>query len=143
MPIYEYECQSCDHRFEEWQKMSDKPVKVCPKCKARKVEKLISHTSFQLKGGGWYSDLYASQKPGNGAAEASGGMSESAGAGKSESAGAGKSESASAGKSESASAGKSESASSGDKAGGDKSSSTPTTSESKSKGKKGVSKAAA
>ena len=64
MPIYEYECQSCGHRFEEWQKMSDKPVKVCPKCKARKVEKLISHTSFQLKGGGWYSDLYASQKPG-------------------------------------------------------------------------------
>ncbi len=44
--------------------MSDKPVRVCPKCKARKVEKLISHTSFQLKGGGWYSDLYASQKPG-------------------------------------------------------------------------------
>ena len=46
--------------------MSDKPVKVCPKCKARKVEKLISHTSFQLKGGGWYKDLYASQKPGGG-----------------------------------------------------------------------------
>lgn len=42
--------------------MSDKPVKVCPKCKARKVEKLISQTSFRLKGGGWYSDLYASQK---------------------------------------------------------------------------------
>jgi putative FmdB family regulatory protein len=69
MPIYEYECQACRHRFEEWQKMSDKPVKVCPKCKARKVEKLISHTSFQLKGGGWYSDLYASQKPGAPAAE--------------------------------------------------------------------------
>ena len=64
MPIYEYECQACQHRFEEWQKMSDKPVRVCPKCKARKVEKLISHTSFQLKGGGWGSDLYASQKPG-------------------------------------------------------------------------------
>jgi len=63
MPIYEYECQACEHRFELWQKMSDKPVRVCPKCKARKVEKLISHTSFQLKGGGWYSDLYASQKP--------------------------------------------------------------------------------
>jgi len=72
MPIYEYECQACGHRFEEWQKMSDKPVKVCPKCKARKVEKLISHTSFQLKGGGWYSDLYASQKPASGAAESSG-----------------------------------------------------------------------
>jgi putative FmdB family regulatory protein len=64
MPIYEYECQACQHRFEEWQKMSDKPIKVCPKCKARKVEKLISQTSFQLKGGGWYSDLYASAKPG-------------------------------------------------------------------------------
>ncbi len=63
MPIYEYECQACAHRFEEWQKMSDKPIKVCPKCKARKVEKLISHTSFQLKGSGWYSDLYASAKP--------------------------------------------------------------------------------
>ena len=124
MPIYEYECQSCGHRFEEWQKMSDKPVKVCPKCKARKVEKLISHTSFQLKGGGWYSDLYSSQKPGSGSAESSGA----------------KSDSASAGKSESASAGKSESAGASDKAsGGDKSSSTPKTSESKSMGKKGAS----
>ncbi len=65
MPIYEYECQACGHRFEEWQKMSDEPVKVCPKCKKRKVEKLISQTSFQLKGGGWYSDLYASAKPGS------------------------------------------------------------------------------
>jgi putative FmdB family regulatory protein len=121
MPIYEYECQSCGHRFEEWQKMSDKPVKVCPKCKARKVEKLISHTSFQLKGGGWYSDLYASQKPGSGSAESSGGKPESAGATKSEPS-------------------KTEPSKTGDKAGGDKSSSTPTTSE--SKGKKGASKAA-
>jgi putative FmdB family regulatory protein len=72
MPIYEYECQACNHRFEEWQKMSDKPVKVCPKCKARKVEKLISHTSFQLKGGGWYSDLYASQKPGSSSGSSTG-----------------------------------------------------------------------
>ena len=54
--------------------MSDEPVKVCPKCKARKVEKLISHTSFQLKGGGWGSDLYASQKPASaaGASESTG-----------------------------------------------------------------------
>lgn len=64
MPIYEYACAACRHQFEEWQKMSDPPVKVCPKCKARKVERLISQTSFQLKGGGWYSDLYASSKPG-------------------------------------------------------------------------------
>ena len=46
--------------------MSDKPIRVCPKCKAKKVEKLISQTSFKLKGGGWYSDLYAGPKP-NGA----------------------------------------------------------------------------
>ncbi len=72
MPIYEYECQACAHRFEEWQKMSDKPIRVCPKCKARKVEKLISHTSFQLKGGGWGSDLYASPKPASPASSESG-----------------------------------------------------------------------
>ena len=64
MPIYEYACGACGHRFEEWQKMSDKPIRVCPKCKSRKVEKLISQTSFSLKGGGWYSDLYAGPKPG-------------------------------------------------------------------------------
>ena len=68
MPIYEYACAACGHQFEEWQKITDKPVKVCPKCKAKKVERLISQTSFHLKGGGWYSDLYAGPKP-NGAAE--------------------------------------------------------------------------
>ena len=62
MPVYEYECSACGHRFEEWQKITDKPIKVCPKCKARKVEKLISQTSFQLKGGGWYGDLYSSTR---------------------------------------------------------------------------------
>ena len=68
MPIYEYACAACGHQFEEWQKITDKPVKVCPKCKAKKVEKLISATSFHLKGGGWYSDLYAGPKP-NGSTE--------------------------------------------------------------------------
>ena len=66
MPIYEYACSACGHKFEEWQKMSDPPVRTCPKCKKKKVEKLISATAFQLKGGGWYSDLYASSKPGGG-----------------------------------------------------------------------------
>jgi putative FmdB family regulatory protein len=66
MPIYEYACGACGHQFEEWQKMSDKPIRTCPKCKARKVDKQISATSFKLKGGGWYSDLYAGPKP-NGA----------------------------------------------------------------------------
>jgi putative FmdB family regulatory protein len=62
MPIYEYACGACGHRFEEWQKMSDPPVRTCPKCKSKKVEKLISATSFTLKGGGWYADLYGSSK---------------------------------------------------------------------------------
>jgi putative FmdB family regulatory protein len=74
MPVYEYECSACSHRFEEWQKINDKPVKVCPKCKAHKVQRLISHTSFQLKGGGWYGDLYASKRPANaGNAKSNGG----------------------------------------------------------------------
>ena len=73
MPIYEYECQACGHTFEEWQKMSDKPIRVCPKCKKRKVEKLISQTSFHLKGGGWYKDLYSSAKPGGSSSSESGG----------------------------------------------------------------------
>jgi putative FmdB family regulatory protein len=69
MPIYEYACAACGHQFEEWQKMSDAPVRTCPKCKKKKVERLISRTAFQLKGGGWYSDLYSSSKPGDGKAK--------------------------------------------------------------------------
>ena len=63
MPIYEYRCNACGHEFEETQKMSDAPIKTCPKCAEEKVERLISLTSFHLKGGGWYSDLYGSSKP--------------------------------------------------------------------------------
>jgi putative FmdB family regulatory protein len=62
MPIYEYRCSRCGHEFEAWQKMSDPPVKVCPKCHAHKVEKLISATSFQLKGTGWYATDYGRGK---------------------------------------------------------------------------------
>lgn len=81
MPIYEYACSACGHQFEEWQKISDPPVRACPKCKKRKVEKLISQTAFQLKGGGWYADLYSSAKPGAKGGEAGdGGAKESKGA---------------------------------------------------------------
>lgn len=59
MPIYEYECGNCGHQFEREQRMSDPPVKTCPVCKARKVNKLISRSSFVLKGGGWYADGYS------------------------------------------------------------------------------------
>jgi putative FmdB family regulatory protein len=62
MPIYEYECQKCGHEFERDQRMSDPPVKTCPECKGRRVTKLISRSSFVLKGGGWYADGYADAK---------------------------------------------------------------------------------
>jgi putative FmdB family regulatory protein len=62
MPTYEYQCEKCEHEFEREQRISDPPVKTCPECRSRKVKKLISRTSFVLKGGGWYSDLYSSSK---------------------------------------------------------------------------------
>lgn len=58
MPIYEYKCQKCHHTFEEIQKVNDPHVASCPKCDGT-VERLISQTSFALKGGGWYKDGYA------------------------------------------------------------------------------------
>lgn len=57
MPIYEYHCSKCGD-FETMQKMSDKPLTTCPTCR-RKVTKLISSTTFHLKGSGWYITDYA------------------------------------------------------------------------------------
>jgi putative FmdB family regulatory protein len=64
MPVYEYYCQACDHEWEREQRIHDAPVKACPRCKARKAKRMISRTSFVLKGSGWYSDLYSSAKGG-------------------------------------------------------------------------------
>ncbi|MGH7833458.1 MAG: FmdB family zinc ribbon protein [Candidatus Binatia bacterium] len=62
MPIYEYQCQKCGD-FEVTQKITDKPLARCPTCKG-KVKKLISNTSFQLKGTGWYvTDYQRKEKP--------------------------------------------------------------------------------
>ncbi len=58
MPIYEYACPDCGHKFEALQKFSDDPITTCPQCQQVKVKKLISATNFVLKGGGWYSDHY-------------------------------------------------------------------------------------
>ena len=64
MPVYEYECSACDKVFEVQQRMSDAPLKNCPNC-AGEVRKLVSVSSFQLKGSGWYSDGYSSSSNGN------------------------------------------------------------------------------
>jgi putative FmdB family regulatory protein len=58
VPTYEYLCEACQHEFEREQRISDAPVKTCPRCKAPRAKRLISRTSFHLKGGGWYSYLY-------------------------------------------------------------------------------------
>src|SRR5262245_33379673 len=57
MPIYEYRCEKCGD-FEQTQRISDPPLDRCPTCR-RKVRRLISNTSFQLKGSGWYVTDYA------------------------------------------------------------------------------------
>jgi putative FmdB family regulatory protein len=57
MPIYEYQCEKCG-TFEMTQRITEKPLSKCPTCKSR-VKKLISNTSFQLKGTGWYITDYA------------------------------------------------------------------------------------
>jgi putative FmdB family regulatory protein len=59
MPIYEYICDRCGHEFEEMQRITDDPLDSCPKCARRSVHRLISKTSFVLKGSGWYVTDYA------------------------------------------------------------------------------------
>src|SRR3989442_15816663 len=56
MPIYEYHCEHCGD-FEEMRRITDPPLTRCPRCN-RKVQRLISQTSFQLKGSGWYATDY-------------------------------------------------------------------------------------
>lgn len=60
MPIYEYECMQCGKIDEVIQKFSDKPLKKCKHCSGQ-LHKLISHSSFHLKGTGWYVTDYAGQ----------------------------------------------------------------------------------
>jgi putative FmdB family regulatory protein len=58
VPIYEYQCTKCGEVFEAFQKITDDPLTNCKFCSS-KVEKIISHSSFQLKGSGWYLTDYA------------------------------------------------------------------------------------
>jgi putative FmdB family regulatory protein len=54
MPIYEYACDACRNTFEVWQSINDKPLERCPACRAARARRLISTTTFALKGSGWY-----------------------------------------------------------------------------------------
>jgi len=60
MPIYEYQCKNCGV-FEVTQRIVEDPLKECPTCKGTDLHRLISHTSFVLKGSGWYATDYASK----------------------------------------------------------------------------------
>jgi putative FmdB family regulatory protein len=74
MPLYEYQCKKCGHRFEKIQKFSDKPVKKCPQC-GGPVEQTISAPAVQFKGSGWYVTDYA--KKSTAPASSDGGSKES------------------------------------------------------------------
>jgi putative FmdB family regulatory protein len=66
VPLYEYQCQKCKHKFEKIQKFSDRPIKKCPEC-GGPVEKLLHAPAVQFKGTGWYVTDYGgkdkSEKP--------------------------------------------------------------------------------
>ena len=79
VPIYEYQCDSCSHRLEKLQKMSDAPLTECPECGASTLKKLVSAAAFRLKGGGWYETDFktGSKKNVSGGSGSSGGSSSS------------------------------------------------------------------
>ena len=65
MPLYEYQCDACSHRFERIQKFSDPPIDTCPTC-GGSVRKLISSPAIQFKGSGFYINDYAKKPSGDG-----------------------------------------------------------------------------
>lgn len=120
MPIYEYQCEACEHTFEEWQKDFSERAVPCPECGGQS-QRLISNTAFILKGSGWYVTDYA-RNGGNG----SNGTNGANGNGKSTTAETAKD----AGASESASTNKDTSSSKGQDAAASKSSSSTASSSS-------------
>jgi putative FmdB family regulatory protein len=62
MPTYEYECDACQHRFEEFQSMKDEPLKKCPQCKKKKLRRLFgTGAALLFKGSGFYITDYRSE----------------------------------------------------------------------------------
>jgi putative FmdB family regulatory protein len=75
MPTYDYGCDACGNQWELEQRISEDPVKKCPKCGELKARRMITGGTFILKGGGWYADLY--HKPANGSSKKESSSSES------------------------------------------------------------------
>ena len=68
MPTYDYECDACNHRFEEFQSMMDEPLKKCPKCKKSKLRRLLgTGAAIIFKGSGFYQTDYRSESYKSGA----------------------------------------------------------------------------
>jgi putative FmdB family regulatory protein len=78
MPLYEYQCKKCHHRFERIQKFSDPHVKKCPDC-GGPVEQVLSAPAVQFKGSGWYVTDYAKKSSGSAASSSTNGESGSSG----------------------------------------------------------------
>lgn len=62
MPIYEFECLSCGHRYDRLQKLSDPDPTDCPSCGAPQVKRAVTAAAFRLKGGGWYETDFKGDK---------------------------------------------------------------------------------
>jgi len=62
LPLYEYKCVKCGHRFEKIESVSASETKKCPRCRSR-AERQISSSSIQFKGSGWYATDYATKSP--------------------------------------------------------------------------------
>ncbi len=72
MPLYEYQCKKCKHKFEKIRKFSDPPIRKCPECGGT-VEQLLHAPAVQFKGSGWYVTDYGGKKTDAPAAAASDG----------------------------------------------------------------------
>jgi putative FmdB family regulatory protein len=83
MPLYEYQCDNCGHRFERIQKFSDPPVATCPEC-GGPVKKLLSSPAIQFKGTGWYVTDYVRPNAGTAGPPGDGHKSKREGANKAE-----------------------------------------------------------
>ena len=77
MPLYEYECEACQKRFERIQKFSDPAIDVCPNCGKGPVKKLLSSPAIQFKGSGFYITDYAKKSSSEAGSKSSSGAGES------------------------------------------------------------------